>query len=382
MKSPLDLQQRLRRQWNNSATRVLRLLGGMENWPVVVPISKPKPTTIRDNLDVVKRHIESWRRIKVGEVTWEAVQYRSTAAPVDVPVQWILPQPTDWVAACANASVSGEFDKLSKIVSGTDQYFHEVFVRRRWLWREKSVEEVIQASRLALRLKRGFADGRPLRTLSIEGIDTKFFERNSALLTALLDARFDDEVSKLGLETFLKAFVERDHWLLVMDLDGTLLPFRKQRVASTELVSALLPARRVLIVENETCQHQLPELSDTIAILGAGFNLDWTSNPQLRDKDVGYWGDIDTWGFQFLAKVRQNVNHVCPLLMGAEIFESNRASAVAEPVVAGFDCPTGLTVTERQLYDRLLTESKGRLEQEFLPEATIHKELHHWASDS
>ena len=66
--------------------------------------------------------------------------------------------------------------------------------------------------------------------LSIEGIDTKFFERNAQLVTALLDVRFDGEVSKIGLASFLGAFTESDHWLLLLDLDGSLLPFKQMRV--------------------------------------------------------------------------------------------------------------------------------------------------------
>jgi len=252
-------------------------------------------------------------------------------------------------------------------------------VRRRSLWREKPVDEVIQATRLAMMLKPGCAEGRPLRTISWEGIDTKFFERNSRLVTTLLDARFDDEVSRLGLEVFLGAFVEGDHWLLLMDLDGGLLPFSKQRVASSELKCVSLPASRVLIVENETCQHQLPDLPDTIAVLGAGFDLSWTENSLLDDKQVGYWGDIDTWGLKFLAQARRNIKHVQALLMNSELYEVHRDAAVGEPVVAGTDCPIGLTNSEQRLYQRLLNEPDGRLEQEYLPTQTIHQTLRDWA---
>ena len=73
---------------------------------------------------------------------------------------------------------------------------------------------MVQAARVAFMLEPGFAEGRPLRLLSLEGIDTKFFERNARLVTTLLDERFDGEVSRQGLETFLGAIVDGDHWLL------------------------------------------------------------------------------------------------------------------------------------------------------------------------
>jgi len=379
MKLPIELKQRLRRQWERASTRELRLLGGETAWPVVLSIGTPQPSVIRDDLGRIKCHVDAWRKVSVGEVVWEAIKYRATDEPVRLPVQWKLRRPTEWISACADATMREEFEVLSAFVGEANPRFHNVLVRRRSLWREKPLNEVIQATRLAMVLEPGCANGQPMRTISLEGIDTKFFERNSRLVTTLLDTRFDDEVSRLGLEVFLGAFVEGDHWLLLMDLDGGLLPFRKQRVAGSDLKSVSLPGSRLLIVENETCQHQLPELRGTIAILGAGFDLNWTESRHLDEKQVGYWGDIDTWGLQFLAHVRRNVKHVQTLLMNAEVYDAHRDAAVKEPVVAGSECPVGLTLAEQQLYRRLLGEPEGRLEQEFLPTQTIHQTLRHWA---
>ena len=378
MKSPTALRQKLRRQWEQPALRESRLLGGAEAWPLVVSIGKPKPAVIRDDLDAVKRHVQAWRQITVGELVWEAVNYRATAEPVKLPTKWKLRKPSEWMSACADAPMRKEFEALSALVGQTDSHFHKVLVRRRSLWRGKPLDEVLQAARLAMALEPGCADGNPLRTISLEGIDTKFFERHARLVAALLDARFDDEVGKLGLEVFLGALVEGDHWLLLVDLDGGLLPFRKQRVASAELRFTPLPGSRVLIVENESCQHQLPQLPDTVAVLGAGFDLGWTENHHLSDKQVAYWGDIDTWGLQFLAHARHNIAHLDALLMDSETYQSHGDAAVSEPVVAGTECPDGLTTAEQQLYRQLLKCPNGRLEQEFLPTRTVHTALQQW----
>jgi hypothetical protein len=379
MKSPSELKQRLRRQWEYAATRESRLLGGADAWPIVLSIGKPKPSVMLNDLDSVKRHVEAWRKVADGDVIWEAIKYRATAEPVEVPLQWKLHRPTEWLSACSDAKMRGEFSELGLFVEQADSVFHNMLVRQRSLWREKSVNEVVQATRLAIALEPGCANGQPLRTLSLEGIDTKFFERNSRLVTALLDIRFDEEVSRLGLEVFLGALVEGDHWLLLIDMDGGLLPFRKQRVASSDLKSVKLPGTRVLIVENETCHHQLPELPGTVAILGAGFDLGWTESSLFDDKQVGYWGDIDTWGLQFLAQARRNIKHLHALLMTSDLFESHRDAAVHEPVVAGTDCPGELTASEQQLYSQLISEPMGRLEQEFLSTETIHRSILDWA---
>lgn len=380
MKSPAQLKTRLRRQWDNANTRESRLLRPDESWPVILSIGKPTPREMQDDLDAVKRHVETWRSVGIGEVVWESVQYRATAGPVNLPVQWAIRRPTEWIAGSADRLVSNEFDFLSELVSGCDKSFHSILVRRRSLWRDKSAAEVCQAARLAMALHPGIAGGQPLRAISLEGIDTKFFERNSRLVTALLDVRFDNEVSKIGLEAFLGAFVGSSHWLLVLDLDGSLLPFPKQRVASTDLGGVHLPGQRVLIVENESCQHQLPALKNTIAILGSGFDLSWTEKANFESKSVAYWGDIDTWGLQFLGKARERISGLTALLMSSEVFDAHIDMAVVEPVAAGTEHPASLSDCEALLYERLLSEPRGRLEQEFLRPTIVKKALFDWAN--
>lgn len=380
MKSPSELKSRLRRQWDHANTRESRLLRPNESWPVVLSIGRPKPRQMQADLDAVKRHVESWRAVGIGEVIWEPIQYRSTADPVELPTQWVIRRPSQWISAVNDRAVGEEFDYLSDLVANCDTAFHSLLVRRRSLWRDRSPVEVCQAARLAMALEPGIAAGQPLRTLSLEGIDTKFFERNSSLVTSLLDVRFDGEVSKIGLEVFLGAFVEGSHWLLIVDLDGRLLPFPKLRVTSSDLGQICLPGERILIVENESCQHQLPRLRGTLAILGTGFDLGWTKSVHLESKSVAYWGDIDTWGLHFLGAARQNIPKLSALLMNSNTFENHRNMSVCEPVIAGTQCPPGLNGPEMRLYERLINEPQGRLEQEFLPAEIVNNELTDWAN--
>ncbi len=193
-----------------------------------------------------------------------------------------------------------------------------------------------------------------------------------------LDVRFDGEVSKIGLESFLGAFAEGDHWLLLLDLDGSLLPFKRMRVRSSDLRATALPGERLLIVENESCQHQLPAVSRTIAILGTGFDLGWTDVDWLSKKKVAYWGDIDTWGLQCLATARKSIRHLDPLLMSSEVFAKFAELAVPEPVIAGTESPVDLNLAEKNLYYQLLHEPCGRLEQEFLPEELCRTAIMNW----
>ena len=378
MRSPSELKSKLRRHWEHAGLRESRLLGFAGAWPWTLSIGKPNSRRIRDQLDDVKRHLERWRQVHVGKVLWEQVVYRHASQPVGIPVAWQLDKPSEWIEAIGDPRIRAEFRDMGLLVADSPEVFRSLLIRRRSLWSSKESEEVLQATRLAMALQPGCAMGRPLRTLAIEGIDTKFFERNFALLVALLDARFDGEPSRLGLETFLGAPEQADHWLLVVDLDGSLLPFEKVRVKSSDLSTRPMPGQRLLVVENETSQHQLCSLPGTLAVLGAGFDLNWMHAAWLSERQVGYWGDIDTWGLGFLSKARLAVPRLDALLMDADVFESHRHSAVKEPVSAGEQPPAGLRPQELDLYGFLLGQDKRRLEQEFLPTELVHRHLRAW----
>ena len=234
---------------------------------------------------------------------------------------------------------------------------------------------------MALELTPGCARGRPLRALSVGGIDTKFFERHRTLMAQLLDVLFDGEVDNLGLEAFLGALDETDHWVLLAPLEQGLLPFRQQRIRTTELMDVTLPASRVLIVENEKSLYQLPPVSDTIAILGAGLNLGWLEGRGFEGKQIAYWGDLDTWGLQMLATARGYRPQLHVLLMTRDTFDTHAAlSAVAERDPAAESPPTALTEAESMLYRHLRTLERGRLEQEFLPTQLVGDAVATWAS--
>lgn len=381
MKSPAQLSHKLKSQWFNAGTRELRLLGGSQHWPLKIGIGLPKPSVMTTDLDAVIAHINAWKEVTIGDVVWENVSYRAAAEPVSVPVTWQLNKPSEWVQACGDKSLDRMFNAMADLVSEADPAFHSLLIRRHSLWRDKPLQEVLLACQVAATLTPGYAQGKPLRALSIHGIDTKFFERHARLITTLLDTRFEGEASTLGLEVFLNALSEGDHWLLLIDLDGGLLPFTKQRVSSADLAQAELPGQQLLIVENESSQHQLPStMPGTLAILGAGLDLDWTANPNLAQKRIGYWGDIDTWGLQCLARARASLPQLQPLLMNLKLFNQYSQFTVTEPVVASDETPDSLRADEQSLYRHLLSIDRGRLEQEFIPENIVKAALTSWST--
>lgn len=378
MKSPSECRQRLARQWEQADVREARLLSG-DPWPLDLLIGRPSAKAFAESPREVQAHVQAWKEVSVGEVQWQPVNYRAGAAPVSMPVIWCLRTPTEWVAAMEDSAIRAEFSALEQLVAEADERFRSLLIRQRSLWLRKPLDEVVSTLRLAQRLTPGCAQGRPLRLLAGHGVDTKFFERNGTLLTRLLDERFDRAASEQGLTTFLDALDEGDHWVLVTPLCDGLLPFKRLRVTTSELAQTAVPGTWVLIVENERCLHQLPELPDAVAILGAGLDLQWLGASHWGEKSLGYWGDIDTWGLLMLARARACQPQLTPLLMNQPLFKRHALnSAVPEPVPAQLSAPEGLTEPERALYQYLLSLNRGRLEQEYLPSEEVRTALEGW----
>ncbi|EPF6634793.1 DUF3322 domain-containing protein [Klebsiella pneumoniae] len=382
MYSPDELREKLARQWDNAKLRAERLLPP-GNWPLCLTIGKPSAKIFAEQPQRVLQHVQLWRQVAVGRVEWEEVSYRASDGPVSMPLRWIMNGHSDWINAAADATVSREFRLLEGIIEQVDPIFHPLLISHRSLWRNKGSQDIISAARLASRLEPGCAKGLPLRLLSGQGVDTKFIENNISLLTRLLDMRFSGEASEQGLTTFLDAFDESSHWVLVVPLSPGLLPFKKCRVTTAELAETTLPASRVLMIENEQCLHQLPELSDTIAVLGCGLDVQWLSSVVLDKKRVAYWGDMDSWGLLMLARARRCRPTLDVLLMNRELFEQYASqSAVPEPVKAQEAIPDGLLNEEGDFYRYLTCLPRGRLEQEFLPAGVVGEELVRWRKES
>ncbi|EGI16320.1 hypothetical protein ECIG_04713 [Escherichia coli M605] len=382
MYTPDELREKLARQWDSAKLRAERLLPP-GNWPLCLPIGKPSTKIFAEQTQRVLQHVQRWRQVAVGHVEWEAVSYRASDTPVLMPSRWILNSPSEWINAAADPVVSREFRLLEGIIEQVNPIFHLLLVKHRSLWRHKDPQDVISAATLACRLEPGCAKGLPLRLLSGQGVDTKFIENNISLLTRLLDMRFSGEASEQGLTTFLDAFDESSHWVLVVPLSPGLLPFKKCRVTTAELAETTLPASQVLVVENEQCLHHLPALSDTIAILGCGLDVQWLSSSVLDEKRVAYWGDMDSWGLLMLARARRCRPMLDALLMNRELFEQYAShSAVPESVIAKEAVPDGLLNEEADFYRYLTRLPRGRLEQEFLPVGIAEEALLRWGKES
>ncbi len=208
--------------------------------------------------------------------------------------------------------------------------------------------------------------GSYLREITAPGVDTKFTERHRVILAQLLGVPTSPAGFVKGLGLGPKpGFVRLRPGAEL----GLLPPVSELALRHDELSQLDLRIRRAVIVENEITYLSVPVPSEGIVIWGKGFDVDRAGSlPWLRDVDVIYWGDLDTYGFAILNRLRARIPQTRSVLMDRETLLAHRDRWVTEesPTAARLD---RLTSAESQLYSELVQDqfgSKVRLEQEVI----------------
>lgn len=380
IKSLMQIRQKLTRDWANADLREQRLLDPTA-WPLEISLGKVTASEFTQQNVQLKKLIDEWRSITAGNIENQDYSFRSASSAVSLPRTLILYSAEQWMAFIDNQDTEDEYRRLLQLLTDTDKRFHTLLVRQRALMRKTTDQDIILAAKIALSIEPGMAQGKPLRALSLHGSDSKFFERNRQLMSLMLTKRFAEAFAGLSLETFLNADPQNQHWLLIVPLDPSLLPFKQLRLRSSELQTTPLPGSHIIIVENERCWHQLPALANTIAILGTGRDLTWLDAKWLDNKHLAYWGDIDTWGLQLLSDARQHQPELAALLMTQTIFDSHSEQTVVEPETAGETPPANCSPDEQALYRYLLRQKHGRLEQEFIDPKNVRQIMTQWRTN-
>jgi len=213
--------------------------------------------------------------------------------------------------------------------------------------------------------------GRPncyLRELPVE-VDTKFIERKQRILAELLPILAPSCVGP-DASTFEVRFGFRQKQPLIRfrALDARLvapdrMPFPDFAIPLDEASIIRIPARNVLIVENETTFLTLPAIPETFAVLGAGDavalfqRMNW-----LSGVSIFYWGDLDAHGFEGLSLLRTNFPQTTSIMMDLETYGLfQKFTKRAAPYASRLELR--LSEAENFLFQTLNSEGK-LLEQE------------------
>ena len=138
-----------------------------------------------------------------------------------------------------------------------------------------------------------------------------------------------------------------------------------------------LPVDTVYIVENDVTALAFPDTPSSIVIFGQGYGIgkQLANASWLKEKNVMYWGDIDTHGFRILNQLRDAIPNSRSLLMDVATLRAHQHLWGIEPSPHIGEL-SNLTEHEQAVYQMLSTLESGknlRLEQEQISFAALQE---------
>lgn len=395
--------------WNNTKT-LKSLLAGNTEFPIQISLKPPKGNAALNNISHFQEFVDSWRSfceqaeyesLQV-KVSWDTVTFRSLSEQ-KLPTNVTIPDITSLAQMLGSEQerqlmywqyrVAFIFDSLSielgkrtvhPIRSGYARELFSELIANLEALSDFSDSDLKLLVKLIPQFYKGMGRGCYLRALPVIFVDTKFIEKNLRFIESVTAAIIDRSAKEMGLLSWLDCRDKPRDWLLVKPLcknaEDALGGLPLLRMSSETLLGFELPAKNILVIENEQSCLSLDNIPDTIAVSGGGKNVSWMKANWLANKRVAYWGDIDSEGLAILSDVRSKLSTVIPLMMDSDTVEAYRDRMVDEPESVARE-PVALTDCELILFRMLRNGDFGcaRLEQERLPIDFVYEKVRLWA---
>jgi hypothetical protein len=352
--------------------------GNALEFPLPLRLRRPSPRELGERYEAVRAWIEaveSGSRSRQGlgyEIVWGETRNRQlgrnrTPAGIRVPTR------ADALALIGRTAEAARFDRL---VEATVARFHGL---RDWLARKPLAvlghaddwERILDCLAWFRAHPRS---GLYARQIDVTGVHTKFIEARKGLLGELLDIVMPPEAidpSAAGARGFENRFGLRTKPSLVrfriLDTRHAIAGLTDLTVPAEQFAGVSPAIGRVFVVENEVTGLAFPAIPDSMVVLGLGHAVSLIAAARwLAERDVHYWGDLDTHGFAMLDRLRASLPRTRSLLMDRATLEVHRSLWTTEeaPHIAPLD---RLTPEEAKLYADLRYDRLGRsvrLEQE------------------
>jgi hypothetical protein len=384
--APADLVAVLRRRWDTG--RYLKAFARGDEWePLVLPVKGPNADELLHRFEEVRKWVAAFEAgvDRSFQIEYRTVGGRHVGAN-RIPARVRIP---DFAALCSLLRTTEEARALEQLMRSTAARLpvlmdwaaaHPlVLLEHRDVWDRvlATVEWIAVHDSSAMYV----------RQLDVEGVDTKFVERHQKLLTELLPLVLSPQRVDPSQVEFARRFrfLSKPLYTRFRFLDPGLSPFpagiTEVSLRTDELAGLDVGAATVFVVENEVTYLALPPISRAVAVFGGGFaSAGLTGVPWLRDREIVYWGDIDTYGFDILSRLRGHLPQVRSILMDRETLLFHRAHWSVET------SPTRrplahLSGAEQTLYQDLISDVYGigvRLEQERVRFSKVEDALLPW----
>jgi hypothetical protein len=378
--TPADVVQKLRRRWKAALTAHSE---GRPWEPLAVGLRGPTAGELAAELQRVQSWVKSWTRRPLGRIEYRRVGGRLIGVN-ELPAKvWIDSYDQLWSALGTEKDVH-RFDSLVAEARAAAPRLVDWMIGHpvRVLELEADWPSIVDT----VQWIDAHADGSHyIRQVDVPGVDTKFIDRHRMVLAALLDHQLDerriDQARPRADFAGRFGFLRRPGYVRVRSLSpgGTLFTgFGELTFRVDELAVRPLPHATVYVIENETTFLAFPPAEDAIAIFGGGYaasvleGLRW-----LADRDLVYWGDIDTHGFAILDRVRRSFPEARSMLMDRTTLLAHENHWVTEDAKHVARLPD-LRPAEAELYHDLVEDALGpsvRLEQERVSYSAIQRAI-------
>jgi hypothetical protein len=389
-----DLIATLRKRWAKG--RYLSDYAGNVPWtPIELPVNAPSASELLDHFDDAVRWAEGFQRDSrtSGGAARFAVTYRNVkgknlgtnSVPARVRIE-------SFEQLCALIGTNRDVRSLDAIQRQTEAAMPTLVpwvvahplkaIEHQSIWGDllATVTWIITNSTELLYL----------RQIDVEGLDTKFVDHHRKLLDELLTAvlpehRIDPDY---GAADFARRFGFRSKptytRLRFLNPQPTLPKDLSEITLRTEELAALeLVADTVFVVENEITYLAFPAVPNSIVIFGSGFSLAALRDiPWMDSREIVYWGDIDTHGFDILHRLRARFEFVQSIMMDHQTLLVHPRQWVTEPSPTN-RALANLNDAEEALYHDLIEDRYGqavRLEQERVRFSWLQQALEPWLS--
>lgn len=329
---PKWIREELSRKWVSGS--ILRYLITQDVvFPLRLTLKSPKNAEVNENFSEISKWIKTLRDNSKDmngfgyELVEKEIHHRQSGRN-QIPTHVIIPTVQDALKLLKKEREADKFKELVQIIQTNWPILNE------WIYKyPHKVLDVGDDWEGILKVLRWVFDhprcGLYLRQLDISGIDTKFIETKKGVLTELLNVILPEDGINKNTDYFELRFGLRvkpvqvririlDCELFIMGISDIMIP--------VEQLAAFKPSvSRVFITENEINGLSFPDVKDSLVIFGLGYGVDILKNVEwLKEKEVYYWGDIDTHGFAMLDQVRSFLPQTKSILMDERTLLNHR----------------------------------------------------------
>ncbi len=389
MRLPPEVIIKLRKlEWDNLPNLRARLRNERP-FPIRVPLGALDPGSSSSEVDKFHAFQRAWENFEYGKVIWENRNFRS-AGSQPVPTHLEIEAFSELARILGDEAVAAlnQWEEILAPALKDKPSLIDALISLIPFDPIMTPAVMANAVSVVAQLHEGMGRGFYSRGLPINGVDTKFLEVNERLVTVILDDLNDGRVTGAGgLFPWLGCESAPSGWITIRSLCDEIteslgghsvmqLPPKSVRLLN-------IAPTHLLVVENLQSLFVPDSLIGTVAIGGCGANLAWMTDCSWAERAaVGYWGDIDSWGFKLLSDARISLPQIESLLMDERALTKHLGFGVSEGTSTFSEMP-GLKDNEFEFVKLLRSGNWGhtRLEQERLHVDYVRSALVEWHAE-